>query len=298
MGALAVFFSLLALAVTPAADELDARGAELLSEHGNGYRILETVAYRYVLPLDGERYVGEVMTPIEATHDRFFLDAAKLGWGLERPREKLEIVMFTDEARWRAHVARRGFAPEDGYERAADRVLLYDLGTSPELATRSKKERLALNIAQATRAAARQLWYRSGLLQRAREYPAWLVDGLSIALERDATHESASLFHDGRRPRLATLRAAAERDAWVPLEGWIDGGSAEVLLHDLARPSVRSAQAWLLVRHCLDTRRAALPEYVRALDAGLAPGAARETHLGPCAELESALRARLAPRAR
>jgi hypothetical protein len=295
VGALALVLSCFALAVAPHADELAARGRALLEEHGNGYRILETVSYRYVLPLDGERYVGEVMTPIEATHDRFFLDAAKLDWGLERPAEKLEIAMFTDEARFRAHVARRGFAPEDGYERTSDRVLLYDLGSDPDFAGKSKKELLALNIAQATRATARQLWYRSGFLRRTHAYPEWLVEGLSIALERDATHESASLFHDGRRPRLATLRAARARDEWLPLEEWIDGGTGERWLADLPRPSVRAAQAWLTVRHWIETRRAALPDYVRALDEGLAPPEARKLALGEIADLEADLNRRLEP---
>lgn len=295
MGALSVIFSLLALA--GAGEEDAARARELLAEHGPGYRVMETVAYRYVLPLDGERYVGEVMTPIEATFDRFFLDGAKLGWGLERPLDKPEIVMFTDEARWRAHVERLGYAPEDGYERSAGRVLLFDLGTSAEHAGRSKKERLALNISQATRAAARQLWYASGFLDRAHVYPAWLEDGLAIALERDATHESASLFHDGRRTRLSTLRAARERGLVLALGPWLAGEGADARLADLARPSVHEAQAWALVRHWIALDRASLPGYVQALEQGADPRAALEERLGPLASLEVAYLDRLdAPR--
>jgi len=287
--ALCVLFSLLALAGGGggAADPSEVRARVLLEEHGAGYRVMETVAYRYVLPLDGERYVGEVMTPIEATFDRFRLDTQKLGWGLARPAEKPEIVMFTDQARWRAHVERRGYAPVDGYDRVSGRVLLYDLGTAPEHAARSKKERLALNIAQATRAAARQLWYASGFLERAHTYPAWLEDGLAIALERDATHESASLFHDGRRTRLATLRAAEERGLTLALAEWVDGGLADRPLDDLARPSLREAQAWALVRHWIATDPSSLPRYVQALEHDADPRAALAEHLGSLAELEA-----------
>jgi len=290
---LPVIFSLLALG---AAGEDDAvRARELLEEHGPGYRVMETVAYRYVLPLDGEHYVGEVMTPIEATYDRFELDTAKLGWGLTRPLDKPEIVMFTDEARWRAHVERRGYAPTDGYERSSGLVLLYDLGTAPEHAAKPRKERVALNIAQATRAAARQLWFASGFLERAHPYPAWLEDGLAIALERDATHESASLFHDGRRTRLATLRAARARDLVLPLEPWLSGEAVDVRLADLARPSLHEAQAWALVRHWLVTERDSLPGYVAALEQGADPRAALAERLGPLATLEHAYLERLAP---
>ena len=293
MGALTVIFSLLALA-SPG-DELEARASALLEEHGPGYRVMETVAYRYVLPLDGERYVGEVMTPIEATFDRFFLDGAKLGWELARPRGKPEIVLFTDQRRWSEHLERRGYAPVDGYERVAGRVFLYDLGTAPALAGRSRKELLALNIAQATRAAARQLWYASGFLERAHEYPAWLEDGLAIALERDATHESASLFHDGRRPRLATLRAARERGLRLPLESWLDGNAGDLALDGLARPSLHEAQAWALVRFWLVSERETLPDYVAALERGEAPRAALEERLGPLAALEERYLERLLP---
>jgi hypothetical protein len=90
-------------------------------------------------------------------------------------------------------------------------------------------------------------------------------------------------------------RPAHERDALVPLADWIDGGSADVLLGDLARPSVRAAESWALVRHCIETRRGALPEYVAALDAGLEPAAARASHLGGILELEAGLLERLEP---
>lgn len=292
MGTLAAFFSLLALATAPA--DLEGRARALLEEHGPGYRVMETVAYRYVLPLDGERYVGEVMTPIEATYDRFELDTAKLGWSVARPLDKPEIVMFTDEARWRAHVERLGYSPEDGLERSLGRVLLFDLGTAPEHAARSKKERLALNIAQATRAAARQLWFASGFLERAHAYPAWLEDGLAIALERDATHESASLLHDGRRTRLATLEAARARGLGLPLAPWLAGGLADVRLEDLARPSLHEAQAWALVRHWIATGRDSLPGYVEALEHGADPRTALEERLGPLEGLEASYLDRLA----
>lgn len=294
MGTLTAIFSLLALLGTRPDDE--PRAQALLEEYGPGYRVMETVAYRYVLPLDGERYVGTVMTPIEATYDRFHLDTAKLGWNLARLSEKPEIVMFTDESRWRAHLERLGYQPEDGFERLTGRVYLYDLGTTPEHAGKTRSARLALNISQATRAAARQLWYASGFLAREHDYPAWLEEGLAIALERDATHESASLFHDGRRTRLATLNAAEERELDLPYASWIDGGEADLLLEDLARPSLRAAQAWSLVRQLVETRRAALPEYVSALEQGLPPAEARARSLGSPEELEAGRRLARSPR--
>jgi hypothetical protein len=213
----------------------------------------------YVLLTDAPKdSAAKVLDLLETTHDAFHADCRRLKFEPEPLRHKLVAILFTDKAAYTAfaktsdRMDRKWAAGY--YNPSADRLVIYDLYSSPEVQqnlkllrnnelkitqgapANKKSEMLQKNRAERRRLigqaedsfmatvaheAAHQLFFHTGIQSPGKPYPLWLAEGLATVFEvEEADDDSVGFFADNAR-HLAAKRAATVADRLVPLRALV-----------------------------------------------------------------------------
>lgn len=230
----------------------------------------------YIVCFDTSReYARWCAALFERVHDAFINVWTKAGLAVAPPARPLVVVIFADRAAYEAHAARDLGAAADRvvgyYNLLTNRVTTFDLTGTDDLRPASGNGRRgsAADIMASPAAAAlvstlvheatHQMAFTCGMHRRLAPIPLWLSEGIATCFETPDLGNDRGWRGLGavNRPRLDRFLASHRP------------GDIAAIVSDDARfrspdaPLDAYAAAWALTRHLLDTRKAALVDYLR-----------------------------------
>jgi hypothetical protein len=241
----------------------------------------------------GDEYSEARLIECETIYRAFYEHFQKKGFELAKPPGKLMVAVFDDQKGFEAYLGERVPAAIAGiYDRHSNRLVVYDFGqnsafvsgkkaahdaarvASTELerqrnidnfSRRAKDIRASANTATIMHEVAHQLSFNSGMLNRDKDVPFWLAEGLACYCEATVDGVWQGVGESNQELILNLTNGSRTIDGLMPMsvllesDHWFRGQTnAQTVL-------LGYAQSWALFRLLMEERPRAMRTYLELI---------------------------------